>query len=93
MIPPKDVVSPKTRIRDVEPISDGTTNGNCFSLAKLTLHDGNLVAGIRWDYSDWSEDPDKGYPLIRGQYPCWFVLPDINLLKSVLNEIDTNKFY
>jgi|GEM_PF-1203038 len=92
MYPPLSVVYPKNRIKSVIVLSDGTQNGNEFSIAKLLLHDGSIALGIRWDFSEWSPDPDKGYPLIRGQFPCWFILPNAQRLKDVFNEINIEDF-
>jgi len=85
MISPHDVLSPKTQIkRIVSVIHDGTITGDEFSLAELELHSGEIVIGIRHDYSEWSKDKDKGFPLVRGVYPCWFILPDLVRLDTVI---------
>lgn len=87
MISPHNVLSPKTQIkRIVKIIHDGTISGTEFSLAELELHSGDVVIGIRHDYSDWSKDPDKGFPIVRGIYPCWFILPEIVTLKNVIDK-------
>ena len=92
MVSPHNVLSPKTQIkRIVSVIHDGTINGDEFSLAELELHNGDIVIGIRHDYSYWSKNPDKGYPLIMGQYPCWFILPELNKLSVVIQKYVSSK--
>ena len=74
-IPPNLVLSPKNQIAKVDVIHDGTSSGYLFSIAKLTLRNGQVVLGVRYDVSEWSPNPDNGYPNARG-YASWFVLPE-----------------
>jgi len=91
MISPSNAVYPKNKIKEVHVLYDGTLSGNkLFSIAKLKLHDGSEVLGIRHDYSDWSPNPDKGYPLSRPGNPAWFVLPPIVDLLPVLKALFDN---
>ena len=84
MIDPKTIIYPKSRIKpNIKILYDGTIKGNLgFSIAELETTDNpsKKIIGIRYDYSDWSKNPDSGYPLIRGKYPCWFILPNELLL-------------
>lgn len=34
---------------------------------------------------------EKSYPLVRGQYPAWFIMLDMNILLRKLNELFGNK--
>ncbi|MEX8546612.1 MAG: hypothetical protein V5804_03340 [Mucilaginibacter sp.] len=78
LIPPVDAKHPKSRIKRVHNVLyDGTKPGNLeFSIAELELHSGKIVKGIRYDRSWWSVNPEKGYPLVQGGLPSWFILPD-----------------
>ena len=91
MINPKTIKYPKSRIKDnINVLYDGTITGHLgFSIAELETKDtpSKKIIGIRYDYSDWSKNPNDGYPLIRGKYPCWFILPDIEKLLPILNEL------
>lgn len=75
---PIEAVYPKNRIkRIVEIIYDGTFPGHHeFSIARLELIDGVFVIGIRHDRNEWNETTEeKGYPVVRGGRPSWFILP------------------
>ena len=88
--PPSIALSPRFRIAKVKVIHDGTLSGNDFSIAKLLLKDGQVVLGIRYDISDWSPDPDKGYPTVRG-HASWFILPkNFHSVFSLLSDDDLN---
>jgi hypothetical protein len=90
LTPPKDAIYPQTRIKNVIVLHDGTKPPhNEFSIAKLILHNGDIVFGIRWDRNSWNAGSDEnGYPSSRG-YPTWFILPpNMKEVLSVLNGID-----
>jgi hypothetical protein len=85
LTPPSAAIYPKSRIkRIIQILYDGTQPGHLeFSIAELELHNGEKVRGIRYDRSTWSNNPENGYPLVRGGRPSWFILP--NDLKKVLD--------
>lgn len=87
LTPPNQAIYPKSKIKNVRVLYDGTINQQMeFSLAELTLHNGDVVIGIRHDRNEWNENNDEnGYPVVRGGKPSWFILPDINNLLPVLN--------
>lgn len=89
LIPPAKVIYPKSRIRSVKVLYDGTLSPFYeFSIAELELHDGNKVIGIRHDRNTWNEnDEEKGYPTCRPGNPTWFILPEITSLTAVLTNI------
>ena len=68
MVDPKDVISPKDQIADVEVLHDDREN---WSVAKLTYHDGSTDIGIRWN---GDEESRLGFPNVNGQ-PIWFCVP------------------
>ncbi len=92
LTPPSQAIYPMSRIAKVDVLYDGTLpNNHEFSIAKLTLKDGSQVIGIRHDRNEWNEnDEGKGYPVVRGGRPSWFILPDINKLNSTLNLLLNN---
>ena len=89
LIPPSLVIYPKSRIKSVKVLYDGTLAPfNEFSLAELELLNGSKVIGIRHDRNEWNEnDEEKGYPTCRPGNPTWFILPNIKTLLPVLNKI------
>jgi hypothetical protein len=95
MVDPNTIKSPKSQIEDVEVIYNGTLevapNDLEFSIAKLKLRNGNIAYGIRHDRSYWSSDIENGYPVARGIYPCWFILPNMDDLLPKLNELFGDK--
>lgn len=93
LIRPDNAIYPRNRIQRVEVLYDGTQdNGFEFSLANLILHDGSTAIGIRWDRNTWNENNEEnGYPVVRGVYPAWFILPDINNLIEILNNLKSQQ--
>jgi hypothetical protein len=87
---PIDVIYPQNRISHVvEVLHDGTVNEpNEFSIARIQLNNGVIVNGIRYNMNEWNEDnPDIGYPTCRPGNPTWFILPEIEDLLPVLNNV------
>jgi hypothetical protein len=89
-VKPKDVLSPKDRVRAVvKVLYDGGENS--LSVAILDYvhenvkHDPEAVA-IRWN---GSADDTLGFPSVR-QYPVWFLLPDE--LAPTVKFLAENKF-
>ncbi len=93
LILPHKAIYPKNRIKNVDVLHDGTQPPyNEFSIAKLTMHDNSNAIGIRWDRNTWNNNnEEKGYPVVRGVYPAWFILPDINNLTDTLNSLRKEK--
>lgn len=88
LIPPQDAIYPKSRFNKITVLYDGTKTGLEFSIAEIELKDGSTVIGIRHDRNEWNEnDDEKGYPVVRGGRPSWFVLPDPSKLLPVLNQV------
>ena len=87
---PWDVIYPQNRIaRVINVLHDGTLNEPSeFSIAELELQDGGTAFGIRHNMNLWNEEnPDLGYPTCRPGNPTWFILPNINTLLPVLNQV------
>lgn len=87
---PIDVIYPQNRISHVvEVLHDGTVNEPYeFSIARIQLNNGVIVNGIRYNMNEWNEDnPDIGYPTCRPGNPTWFILPEIEDLLPVLNNV------
>lgn len=87
---PNDVIYPMNRIRRViRVLHDGTQNDpDEFSIAELEFHDGSTGFGIRHNINYWNDDnPDVGYPTCRPGNPTWFILPEIETLLPVLNQV------
>src|SRR5690242_5885203 len=85
---PSNAVYPKKYIKNVNVLYDGTVRGGLeFSIAKLELQSGGFAIGIRHDRNEWNENTEeKGYPVVRGGLPSWFIMPDMNALLPILNE-------
>ena len=92
LIPPSSVIYPKSRFKNIRVLYDGTKSPyNEFSIAELELIDGRKTIGLRQDRNKWNEsDEEKGYPTCRPGNPTWFIIPDINILLPVLNELFEN---
>jgi len=93
LTPPSNAIYPKNRIRKITVLYDGTKPPyNEFSIAELELLNGTTAIGIRHDRNEWNATTNKnGYPVVRGGRPSWFILPDINALLPVLNEVFNEK--
>jgi hypothetical protein len=76
---PKNVLSPKERVKSVEVIFDAGPVDASWSVARLNWDDSPVV-GIRWNGDSKST---KGLPQARGN-PTWFVVPR-ELEGAVLN--------
>ena len=88
LTPPHQAIYPKSRIRSVRVLYDGTVTGLEFSIAELELIDGSIAHGIRHDRNEWNEnDDEKGYPVVRGGLPSWFIMPPMSALLPVLNKV------
>ena len=71
---PKTVESPKSRIKEViTVIDDGVGSSTGISVVELELKNGERPFGLRWNISNWSPDPDLGFPSSRGK-PTWFIV-------------------
>jgi len=68
---PKNVLSPKGRVKSVEVIYDAGPVPGSWSVAQIEW-DGHPAVGIRWN---GDEESSKGMPQARGN-PAWFILPD-----------------
>lgn len=87
---PQDVIYPMSRIkRVVRVLHDGVLNSpHEFSIAELEFHDNSTAFGIRHNLNEWNEEnPDLGYPTCRPGNPTWFILPDVDDLLPVLNQL------
>lgn len=90
---PHTVVFPANRIRRVvKVLHDGTRKvPNEFSIAQLELHGGHQCYGLRYNMNLWNAgNPHIGYPTVRPGNPTWFILPDIDKLLPVLNQVFGN---
>jgi hypothetical protein len=89
LTPPSQAIYPKKYIKKVNVLYDGTKPPyNEFSIAELELHDGKKAIGIRHDRNTWNEkNQNKGYPTVRGGRPSWLIVPDIDRLLPILNDI------
>ncbi|MGI4729625.1 MAG: hypothetical protein ACRYGB_13710 [Janthinobacterium lividum] len=83
---PRKVDSPKSRIkRVVTVIDDGISSRTDISIVELELKNGENPFGFRWNVSNWSPNPDLGFPSSRGK-PTWFIVPKDgmkNLIKTL----------
>lgn len=87
---PIDVIYPQNRIRRViRVLHDGTQNEpDEFSIAEVEFQNNTSGYGIMLNLNRWNEDnPDLGYPTCRPGNPTWFILPDMETLLPVLNQI------
>jgi len=94
LIPPHQAIYPKSKIKNVTVLHDGTQPPfNEFSIAELEFHDGSKAIGIRNDRNDWNENTEeKGYPVVRGGLPSWFVLPkDIKAVAAILSTLELSE--
>jgi hypothetical protein len=89
LTPPSDAIFPKNRIRKVTVLYDGTQPPYLeFSIAKLELIDGTTAIGIRHDRNEWNENTEEnGYPVVRGGRPSWFIMPPMDNLLPILNQL------
>lgn len=89
LTPPADAIFPKKHIKSVRVLYDGTKPPYCeFSIAELELKNGSIAIGIRHDRNEWNETTEEnGYPVVRGGRPSWFILPNINTLLPVLQQL------
>lgn len=89
LTPPSQAIFPKSRIKKVTVLYDGTKSPHLeFSIAELELHNGHKAIGIRHDRNEWNENTEEnGYPVVRGGRPSWFIMPDIDALLPVLNQV------
>lgn len=69
MARPEDVVFPRARVSNVQPIY--TTGDDGWSIASL-IYDGAPALGMRWNGN--SKEP--GYPNGRTGHPVWFIIPE-----------------
>jgi hypothetical protein len=83
-VDPKDVTSPRERLRDLDVIHDGGVGS--WSAAWFTW-DGEKRLGLRWNGR--ADEPGPGNPTSRG-YPTWFVVPN-DLAEALEAEIKATK--
>ncbi len=89
LTPPKDAIYPASKISKVKVLYDGTKAPfHEFSIAELTLKDGTKAIGVRHDRNVWNTTTvERGYPVVRGGRPSWFIMPNMPALLPILNSI------
>lgn len=86
-VTPDMVVSPKSKVSELEVIYDGGENS--WALAEMKW-DENKAVGLRWNGgSNDQRFPGIGNPQSRG-VPTWFILPD-EIAKVVISMLEASK--